>query len=86
MAAEVYLSIQVGNENFESFNKSMPDGTIIGNLFLAEKVAMLQENRVKEDVSSILKKIRFINTVLFTYNKEILYEKCMGVRAVYGKI
>ena len=45
--------------NFETFNKSIPAGTLVGNLCLAEKDAMLQETRVKEDVSTTLKKIQF---------------------------
>ena len=50
--------------NFEAVKKSIPAGTLVGNLFLAEKVAMLQENRVKEDVSTTLKKLRFIKKKL----------------------
>ena len=50
--------------NFETVKKSVPAGTLVGNLFLAEKIAMLQENRVKEDVSTTLKKIRFIKDKL----------------------
>jgi hypothetical protein len=50
--------------NFEVVKKSIPAGTLVGNLFLAEKVAMLQENRIKEDVSTTLKKIRFIKNKL----------------------
>jgi len=50
--------------NFDSVDKSIPAGTVIGNLFLAEKVAMLQENRIKEDVSTTIKKIQFIKKKL----------------------
>ncbi|MCP4267881.1 MAG: hypothetical protein GY777_20315, partial [Candidatus Brocadiaceae bacterium] len=63
---------EVGNEgrivskvtNFDKYERSIPAGTLVGHLFLAESVNMLQERREKEDVSTTLKKIRFIKKKL----------------------